>query len=171
MAGYVIHLAVGEEYLRKHPNEIKSYDEFIQGIIAPDDVKDKSLTHYGPKSSKVNLKNFFEEKDIDSDFNKGYFIHLLTDYIFYNHFLQFFSKSIYEDYDILNNYLIEKYDVKIPKKVENKVFYKEGLLHILSLDTLEFFINKVSNYDIDIVKEEVLKGIPYWFEIKKLKKI
>ena len=85
MAGYVIHLAVGEEYLRKHPNEIKSYDEFIQGIIAPDDVKDKSLTHYGPKSSKVNLKNFFEEKDIDSDFNKGYFIHLLTDYIFYNH--------------------------------------------------------------------------------------
>ena len=74
MAGYVIHLAVGEEYIRKHPNEINNYEEFIEGVIYPDSVTDKSLTHYGLKSSQVNLKRFFEDKDINTDFNKGYCI-------------------------------------------------------------------------------------------------
>ena len=55
MAGYVIHLAVGEEYLRIHPGDINDYNEFIEGIIYPDSVTDKSLTHYGEKSSKSNL--------------------------------------------------------------------------------------------------------------------
>ena len=43
MAGYVIHLAVGEEYLRNYPNEIKNYNDFIEGIIYPDSVTDKSF--------------------------------------------------------------------------------------------------------------------------------
>lgn len=30
MAGYVIHLAVGEEYLRNFPNEIINYEKFIE---------------------------------------------------------------------------------------------------------------------------------------------
>ena len=46
MAGYVIHLAVGEEFIRNFPNEIKNYEEFIEGIIYPDSVSDKSITHY-----------------------------------------------------------------------------------------------------------------------------
>lgn len=62
MAGYVIHLAVGEEYIRKHPNEINNYEEFIEGVIYPDSVTDKSLTHYGLKSSQVNLKRFLRIK-------------------------------------------------------------------------------------------------------------
>lgn len=93
MAGYVIHLAVGEEYIRKHPNEINNYEEFIEGVIYPDSVTDKSLTHYGPTSSQVNLKRFFEDKDINTDFNKGYCIHLITDYLFYNKFLTIFSSN------------------------------------------------------------------------------
>ena len=55
MAGYVIHLAVGEQFLKNFPNEIKNYEEFIKGIIYPDNVIDKSQTHYGPKSSKEIL--------------------------------------------------------------------------------------------------------------------
>ena len=93
MAGYVIHLAVGEEYLRIHPGDINDYNKFIEGIIYPDSVTDKSLTHYGPKSSQVNLKKFFNDRDIEDDFNKGYFIHLVTDYLFYNKFLDVFSKK------------------------------------------------------------------------------
>ena len=88
MAGYVIHLAVGEEFIRNFPNEITNYEDFIKGIIYPDSVEDKSLTHYGEKSSKVNLKLFFNERDILDDFNKGYFLHLVTDYLFYNKFLR-----------------------------------------------------------------------------------
>ena len=63
MAGYVIHLAVAEEYLRKHKDFKEDYDEFIKGVIYPDSVTDKSLTHYGKKSSKVILKNFLQDNE------------------------------------------------------------------------------------------------------------
>ena len=36
MAGYVIHLAIGEEYIRKHKYDIKDRKEFLKGIVAPD---------------------------------------------------------------------------------------------------------------------------------------
>ena len=39
MAGYIIHLAVGEEYIRNFPGKISNYESFIEGIVAPDDVK------------------------------------------------------------------------------------------------------------------------------------
>ena len=51
MAGYVIHLAIAEEYLKKHKDVKEDYDEFIKGVIYPDSETDKSLTHYGIKSS------------------------------------------------------------------------------------------------------------------------
>ena len=157
MAGYVIHLAVGEEHLRNFPDEIKNHEEFIEGIIFPDSVTDKSLTHYGPKSSKVNLRAFFEEKDIDTDFNKGYFVHILTDYIFYNHFLEKFSpKYIYRDYDILNGELEKEFNVKMPEKLEKNVPHMEGETVILKLEEVKDFIRKVGKYNLEEIKKEVL---------------
>ena len=87
MPGYIIHLAVGNEFIKNHPTEILDKDKFIDGVIYPDLTYDKSKTHYGPKSSMTNLKNFFLDKEIDTDFNKGYCMHLITDYLFYNKFL------------------------------------------------------------------------------------
>jgi len=77
MAGYVIHLAVAQEYIKKYPQYIKDYNNFIEGVIYPDSVSDKSLTHYGPKSSQVHLDKYFKERDILTDFDKGYFYILL----------------------------------------------------------------------------------------------
>lgn len=172
MAGYVIHLAVGEEFIRNYPNEIKNYNEFIEGIIFPDGVTDKSQTHYGPKSSKVNLKNFFEDRDITDDFNKGYFLHLVTDYLFYNRFLEVFSKQyIYNDYDILNKALEDEFKVKIPDKIKDKVFYKEGETKILSLEKIKKFIKNTAKYNIEDIKKAVLEEDKNWLEIKPLKKI
>ena len=168
MAGYVIHLAVAEEYIKKHPEDIKNYNEFIGGIIFPDGVSDKSITHYGYKSSKVNLKSFLEQNEINNDHNKGYFLHLITDYIFYNKFLTYFSKDIYKDYDILNETLQKKFNVKIPNKVKEKVFYKKGKTKILELEKVIEFINEVSNYRLSNIKESVLKKDNYWFEFRKL---
>lgn len=170
MAGYVIHLAVAEEYIKKHENEIKDYNQFVNGVIYPDSVSDKSLTHYGPKSSKVHLKKFLENNSLESDYNKGYFIHLITDYIFYNHFLSYFSKNIYNDYDILNEYLIKKYKISIPKSIEEDIFYKEGNLSILSLEDIVDFIDNVSNYDIFDVQNEVLNNVSYWCTYTQLSK-
>ena len=56
MAGYVLHIAVAQEYLKKHSNIIENEKDFIEGVIYPDSVTDKSLTHYGAKSSKVVLR-------------------------------------------------------------------------------------------------------------------
>ena len=61
MPGYVIHLAVAEEYLRKQKKVKENYNDFIEGVIYPDSVTDKSLTHYGQKSSLANLYNFLKE--------------------------------------------------------------------------------------------------------------
>ncbi len=166
MPGYVIHLAIAKEYTKKHKNQIDDYNKFIEGVIYPDSVSDKSITHYGEKSSKANLKEFLLENNIEDSYNKGYFLHLVTDYLFYNKFLDYCSKDIYNDYDILNKYLEEKYDVDIPKKVEKNVFYKEGKLKILNLeDTIEF-INMVSNYDLHEIKNLVLKDDKYWNTFK-----
>ena len=168
MAGYVIHLAVAEEYIKNYPKDIDDYKEFIEGVIYPDSVKDKSLTHYGTKSSKPNLKLLFEDKDINNSFNKGYFLHLLTDYLFYNRFLDYFSKDIYNDYDILNKVLIERFEVKIPDSVKNSVFYLEGETKILNLEeTIEFIIN-TAKHNINDVKEAVLNNNEYWLTIKPL---
>lgn len=172
MAGYVIHLAVGEEYIRKHPNEINNYEDFIEGVIYPDSVTDKSLTHYGPKSSQVNLKNFFADKDINTDFNKGYCIHLITDYLFYNKFLTVFSSNyIYNDYDILNKELESKFKVKIPLKVRNKVFYSTGETKILNLKDTIKFIEETSSNNINDIKKAVLNENKNWLEIRPLKRI
>ncbi len=172
MAGYVIHLAVGEEFIRNFPNEIKNYEEFIKGIIYPDSVSDKAITHYGEKSSNVNLKAFFDENDIESDFNKGYFLHLVTDYLFYNKFLTIFSKEyVYNDYDILNKKLEEKFKVKIPIEIKGKVFYKDGETKILNLDEVIKFIENTAKYDLNYIREAVLKNDKNWLEIRLLKRI
>lgn len=172
MAGYVIHLAVGEEYIRKYPNEINNYEDFIEGVIYPDSVTDKSLTHYGPTSSQVNLKRFFADKDINTDFNKGYCIHLITDYLFYNKFLTVFSSNyIYNDYDILNKELERKFEVKIPQKVKDKVFYKEGETKILNLKDTIKFIEETSSNNINDIKKAVLNENKNWLEIRPLKRI
>ena len=87
MPGYVIHLAVAEEYLKKHPIPKENYTDFIQGVIFPDSVTDKSLTHYGNGSSESNLYKFLLQNQIIDSFKRGYFLHLLTDYLFYNKYI------------------------------------------------------------------------------------
>lgn len=170
MPGYLIHLAVANQYIVKHPEDIKDYNKFIDGVIYPDGVTDKSTTHYGPKSSKVNLKLFLDNNKIDDDFNKGYFLHLVTDYLFYNRFLDYFSKDIYNDYDILNKTLEEKYHVKLPKKAKDKVFYKTGEPKILNLESIIEFIEKTSDYKLENIKQKVMENDINWLQLKDLHK-
>lgn len=168
MAGYVIHLAVAEQYFKKHPEDIDSYDEFIKGTIFPDNVSDKSITHYGPKSSKVNLKSFFENNELTNSYIKGYCLHLVTDYLFYNIFLDNFSKDIYNDYDILNRDLIEKFNLKIPEVVKNKIFYKKGNTKLLEKNSVIKFIKEISEYKLNDIRIEVLNNNEYWLTFKNL---
>lgn len=172
MPGYVIHLSVAEQYLKKHPNKKENYEEFIEGVIFPDSCEDKEKTHYGKGSSRTNLYKFLQENEISTSFKRGYFLHLLTDYLFYNRYIDTFSKDIYNDYDILNRMLINKYDVKVPKKVEKYVLFKESSeLKILNKELVELFINEISELDLDDVKKQVEKNPERWTKIRELKRI
>jgi len=171
MPGYVIHLAVAEQYLRKNKKNVENYDEFIEGVIFPDSVKDKSLTHYGNGSSNSNLFKFLEENKLENSFKRGYFLHLLTDYLFYNKYIEVFSKDIYNDYDILNLKLINKYKVALPEKIKQYVFFKEGELKILSYELVEKLIEEISDMNIDEIEKDVKNDCEKWTKIRELKHI
>lgn len=165
MAGYVIHLVVAEEYLKLHPEE--QYEEFIHGVIFPDSVTQKSITHYGKSSAYTNLSEFLKENNIDNSYKRGYFLHLLTDYLFYNYYLNEFDKvKIYRDYDILNSKLINKYKVKLPEEVKDKVFNLEGKTQILHFDLACRIIDEVSKLNLEQVAKEA--NSEKWNKYKKL---
>ena len=134
MAGYVIHLIIADEYLKKTDEKIENKDEFIKGVIYPDSVKIKGETHYSPYySSDVNLYEFAKANidKMDHDFYKGYFLHLLTDFLFYKkHFVLpkagIASEIIHNDYDILNSELLEKYKINIPEELQKYCNKKQG---------------------------------------------
>ena len=171
MPGYVIHLAVAEEYLKKNKKIKENYNDFIEGVIFPDSVKDKSETHYGIKSSKSNICDFLANNKIDNSFNRGYFLHLLTDYLFYNHYIDTMTKDMYNDYDLLNKKLIEKYNVKLPEKVKSQVFYKDkGTLKILSFELVTKIIDEISSLDIDDVAADTKVHPEKWTTMRELKR-
>ena len=161
MPGYVIHLAIAQEYLRKH-NKKKSED-FILGSIEPDFTTDKAKTHYGKSPAYTNLKEYLENNKIDDDFKQGYFLHLVTDYLFYNYYLNEIRKpQIYEDYDVTNKNLIEKYKIDLPEKVKDKIFFKNGNPEILTVKLACKVIDEVSEYTLEEIAKEVIEGSDRW---------
>ena len=65
----------------------------IQGTISPDLTKDKSKTHYGKSPAYTNLKEFITNNNIDTDYKLDIFLHLITDYLFYNKYLEKIKKE------------------------------------------------------------------------------
>lgn len=165
MAGYMIHLAVG--YIYSQNNKIEDLQSFYKGIIAPDMVTDKTKSHYGPNSSNPGLNKYIELNSITNNYNEGYFLHLLTDYLFYNKFLKGWYSEIYSDYDKINKKIKEKYKIVIPKEVKDIVQFKTGELKVLNEEKLYKFIEYVGKINI---RELVSKtNINYENEIKQIK--
>ncbi len=158
MPGYAIHIAIANKYIWNHPR-VNNIKEFINGVIAPDLTDDKNETHYSKSgSAHTNLLAFLESNEIDTSFNQGYFLHLITDYLFYNKYFTNYSKDLYEDYDILNKEIIEKYKVVLPTEVEKYVNFKSGKLKILEREKLENMIKEISEKSLEEYKEEILGG-------------
>ena len=91
MPGFVVHIAIAQEYLKKHRKAFSQ--DFILGSIEPDFSSDKSLSHYGKSPAYTNLSNFLKNTQPNSDFEQGYFLHLVTDYLFYNHYVENFKMT------------------------------------------------------------------------------
>lgn len=171
MPGFNIHIAVAKQYMKKHINEIKNENEFLDGTIRPDmeenliDLcKDKTKTHYGNLGYKndgtfeTNIYKFLKDKntDISKDFYKGYLLHLLTDYYFYN---DYFNKELLEviknndlfhyDFDCTNKMLENKYNIILPNNLKKFTGYSNGKPKYINPNKLIDFIEKVSDMSLE----------------------
>ncbi len=170
MASPAMHLAIAKKYIERHNN--LNYKEFIKGTLYPDAETNNIKLHY-PKSSimgefaigvydKVNLYAFLTDYPKLNDFELGYFLHLVTDYLFFhecftrdylmNTKCEQFCKELYHAYDCLDSYLFAKYHITkedykaYPSEYYPGIPYEECLL---SKDFVDNFIKRVSYIDLD----------------------
>ena len=80
------------------------------------------------------------------------------------------SKDMYNDYDILNGILIDKYKVVLPEKVKDSVFFKEGELVILSMEIIAKLVDDISDMDLDEIAKEVNENPVKWTTMRELKR-
>ena len=188
MASFAIHLAVGKVYVKYHP----IYDEkaFVRGIIAPDLVQNKDESHYTLKNrgnslenhlkTKVNLRKFLEENKIDSDYQKGVFLHLFTDDEFFINFFDKdyiqnisyddFCKDLYYSYDQTNEYLEKKYELNyydfenlIKQNIkkdnqEKEMEKKREFTNIVTFEKLDLFIERIGKVDLIQLKQKIMEN-------------
>ena len=182
-----MHLAIAKEYLNKYPEEDE--EEFILGTIAPDiDMpyidkyingvnSDKNSHHFGDNynttdaieymKKKVNFGKFFASNDLSTSFLRAYFLHLISDYLFFGEyitqedikgmsFVEIRDKG-YADYNRITSKLIEKYNLVIPECIKEMVSgYSEGELEILKENQVYKFIEDISNININDFKNNIL---------------
>ena len=193
MASINIHLAIAKKYAEKNHN-IKNLEEFYIGAVAPDIADNTDISHFSNNMNcsknniidffhkKVMLNKYLEKNEIINDYDKGYFLHLVTDYLFFNYFFaknylinttyQEFYINLYYSYDLIENYLKQKYNISylsLPKEIKQKVINiikrdknekncKENKIgnNILPIDKIDKFINFVSDIDLEKYKDKII---------------
>ena len=182
MPGIVIHIACAKEYIRKHKNEIKNIDRFIKGTIEPDiaskkEGSSKRITHYENQGNDdIDLFKFVHDPkvNINDDFFKGYFFHLIVDDWFYNIFFadennrrEKNNDTFYNDCDYLNNWLISQYQIDVIEDIKES--FKKGKKKSIYLDInkMKYFIEIVSNISlkkaIENIENDYVRGGDYEF--------
>ncbi len=190
MASTIIHLAVAKQMESKL--NIKSKYDFYLGVIAPDISKQigksKEISHLliNTKDDVPNMELFeYRHKDYkDFDFDLGYYIHLYTDKLWFENFINKITNTeyiklldgsivkttpdemmnmIYSDYTNINQQIIDEYNLDL------KIFYeefREPETHIneIPVDKLDILINKMG-----ILIENSKETKPYSFDIEPVK--
>lgn len=169
MASSVIHLAVAKE-LEKHFNIKNKYDYYL-GSIAPDLSKQigrtKKESHFlfDTREDVPNINKFTEKYKYfyKDDFDLGYYIHLYTDKIWFDDFINSLTyrssvrlldgtiikatekeitNMIYQDYTNMNIQIIDLYNLDL------SLFYEDFIkplscLDEIPLDKLNILIDKM----------------------------
>lgn len=123
---------------------------------------DRGKDVYSHLKGKVNLYNFLLEHSSFHDFEMGWFLHLVTDYLFFQEcfdvtYLQNiaydeFCKNLYFAYDCLNSYIALKYDITKDYYVNYPDEYYSGIPYqncFLSKEQIDAFIERVSSIDLE----------------------
>lgn len=182
MPGFTIHISVAKQYIQKHELEIKNEKEFINGGIAPDmnenldgPAENKSKTHYGKWGKyevTTHIEDFLNDSkvDIEQDFWKGYFLHLLTDHYFYNKYFKEEHQEIiknndrfYYDYDCLNKQLIEEYNIEILDNIKEYMNFYDKEPRYLKKSKIIKFVEEIANMNIkdkiEVIKQKGMEGL------------
>ncbi len=167
MASSMIHIAVANELnktLKRDPKKL------LIGTIAPDISKNigenKVKSHFldNENTDIPNLNKFLKKykTNLNDDFVLGYYIHLLTDYLWFKYFMTEISDEnyivkldgtkvkcngkmllmyIYNDYTNLNIKLIDEYNLDL------KIFYSKlpefkNIIKEIPMDKLDIIVNK-----------------------------
>lgn len=177
MASAPIHLAIAKHYLKKKQN--LNYEKVIAGTLYPDAATNKAQAHYSDSNrgqdnlshiqSKVNLYEFLKEHQTFDDFTFGWFLHLVTDYLFFtecfetdylkNTSYKDFCKDLYFSYDCLHDYLSEKYHITQKDYEAYPSEYYPGIPYekcLLSKELIDNFITRVTSIDIDEYIKKIL---------------
>ena len=155
MPSLIMYLAIAKKYIEKHPEEIEA--DFIKGILAPDIKRnlkaEKARLHYGEQSShRPDLNRFYQERGLDSSYNRGYFLNLLSDYLFYNEFLQEYSVSVFHDFRKMNKRMKEKYRIALPRELEGRVEFEDGEPVSIDEESVYQFIDFAGQVDLEEYK-------------------
>ena len=184
MASLTMHAVIANEYCKRHVGI--NYKEFSHGNLAPDLAADKNKSHFTKPSmtqeldenikNKVGLTEYVDSHSLDNDFELGAFLHMLTDYIFYNHALrrdvtdfkllslQESIKFLYDDFARVNGFLADHYNIDLMLLPENcwKVSKEKPIS--MSFDEITNFIEHCANLDLEKeykkIKNKKLPGYP-----------
>lgn len=188
MASFAIHLAIAKIYLNN--NKIEYPKEFLKGVVEPDLVQNKKTSHCSETikeptlkeylKAKVNLTKFVEGNQISSDYQKGVFLHLITDYEMYNNYFEKeyieninyedFCNDLYHSYDQVNDQVTNSYridiDPVIKKQIENRISKKKKRLqfdtekncqfqNVFPIEKLDPWIQKIGNTNLEEYKQKI----------------
>ena len=168
MASSMIHIAVANE-INKKLNRDKS--KLLIGTIAPDISKligeTKVKSHFQDRNDNIpNLDKFLDKykEKLNDDFVLGYYIHLLTDYLWFKYFMtevrfedsniitkldgtnikcngNMFTLYIYNDYTNLNIKLIDEYDLDL-KIFYNEIPVFENIIQEIPMEKISLIVDK-----------------------------
>lgn len=181
MASLILHQIIGEKYCNQ--NNITNPQEFLKGNISPDILPNKEACHYkeyrpyttylSAVKDRVNLSAFCQDKDINTDYDLGYFLHLVTDYVFYNRLItnndrfndfcsreySISSTEMYKEYDRIAFLLLSLFpQTDISKLPNNTITTLNEDLTIFNKEELIRFIEICSNFNLNKIYNEILNN-------------
>lgn len=189
MASAIIHICVAKkinEKLKRNENAL------FLGAIAPDiskligETKEKSHFLTTMKKNVPNILEFMQKykDDLNHDFELGYFIHLYTDKLWFDGFIDRYvlgdsirlldgteigiseeeaTHLIYNDYTNLNIQLLDEYGLDL-SLFYLPLSYPDTKINEIPIDKLQILVDKMGV----IVKNSTQK-VPYVFDITKVK--
>ena len=100
------------------------------------------------------------ENTVDTDYDRGIFFHLVTDYEFYTSFLNkeklksldytTFKEYIYHDYESVNNHVKSKYGVVLPESIKKyDISNGDDNCYLIDRNELDIFITSLGCISLD----------------------